>query len=283
MIPERNLVARSAKSVLFEEFNDIDIFIEDTAHGYVKLFTEIFSRLFDGKYKVSNVFPLGGRDAVVSQCQSNQGGFKRPTLYVIDGDLHLISDDQRIELEGLYELPFYCIENILVDKAAILEIMNEEDAEKLREQIDKEFNFDEWVRVNAPLFSALFVEYAVCFKFCPDIKTVSFPVTDLVSSNKGILDSVKVEDRIQKLRNSILQKIDEQTYLNEKQLCQSRINRLAGSILGYVSGKDYLLPLMITRTRSIVKTKCPNINLKLRLAMKCNLDAILDSKLCVAG
>lgn len=38
MIPERSVQASSAKSVFFEELNDIDIYIEDTAFGYSKLF-----------------------------------------------------------------------------------------------------------------------------------------------------------------------------------------------------------------------------------------------------
>ena len=39
-IPTRSVEARSAISVLFQEVNEIDIYTEDTAKGYEKLFTK---------------------------------------------------------------------------------------------------------------------------------------------------------------------------------------------------------------------------------------------------
>ncbi|WP_201612448.1 hypothetical protein [Psychrobacter immobilis] len=41
-IPTRSLEARSAISVLFQEINEIDIYTEDTARGYEKLFTNLW-------------------------------------------------------------------------------------------------------------------------------------------------------------------------------------------------------------------------------------------------
>ena len=38
---ERRSSAKVAKSVFYEDFNDIDIYIEDTAPGYRKIFKEL--------------------------------------------------------------------------------------------------------------------------------------------------------------------------------------------------------------------------------------------------
>lgn len=283
MIPERSEVAKSAKSVLFEEFNDIDIYIEDTAQGYAKLYAEIFSRLFKGEYKVSNVFPLGGRRAVIEDCEKWQGNFSRPSLYVVDGDMHIFVGDAEKCLDGLFVLPMYCIENILVDENAITEVLNEEEATKLRDQVRGEFNFSGWLAVNAPLLAELFAEYAVCFEFCPEVQTISFPVTSLVSSNKGELDRVKVDLRIKELRSEVVEKIGESRYIESRQKYYKQLIQCSDSILKYVSGKDYLLPLLLTRSRSIVKTKVPNLNFKIRLAMKCDIEKLLPCKECIAS
>lgn len=283
MIPERSSAGNSAKSVLFEEFNDIDIYIEDTAHGYVKLFTEIFSRFFDGEYRVSNVFPLGGRDAVINECRSWQGKFSRPSLYVIDGDMYLITERGEEELDGLFVLPMYCIENLLIDESAFLEILNEEEAVKLKEQLASEFDFSSWLEQNGRLLTDLFIEYAICFDICPTVKTVSYPISSLVSSNKGNLDETKVDQRITDLRNQIIENCGEDLYQSKREYYQGRSQEVADFVLRYVSGKDYLMPLLLTRSRSIVKTKVPNLNLKLRLAMKCDLEPLLECKERIAG
>ena len=62
MVPARSETSKSAKSVFFEDVNDIDIFIEDTAIGFEKIYAILFSRVFSDAYSVEKVFPLGGRD-----------------------------------------------------------------------------------------------------------------------------------------------------------------------------------------------------------------------------
>ena len=57
MVPARSETSKSAKSVFFEDVNDIDIFIEDTAIGFEKIYAILFSRVFSDAYSVEKVFP----------------------------------------------------------------------------------------------------------------------------------------------------------------------------------------------------------------------------------
>jgi hypothetical protein len=44
--------------------------------------------------------------------------------------------------------------------------------------------------------------------------------------------------------------------------------------LSIVSGKDYLLPLLKMRAKSIVKTSISDINFKQRIAKRCDIHAV---------
>lgn len=145
-IPKRSLGAKHAISTLFQEKNDIDIYIEDTAFGYEKLFTLLLSRVFEGEYRVNKIFPLGSRDQVIKKCQNESSN--RPYLYIVDGDLFLLIGDTIKTKKGLYRLPFYCIENILCDGNAITEVLDEEEPTKSIQDIENSFDYLNWIETN---------------------------------------------------------------------------------------------------------------------------------------
>ncbi len=282
MLPERSLAAKSAKSVLFEEFNDIDIYIEDTAEGYEKIFKELFSRVFQGKYKVSKVFPLGDRCAVVREHKKQCKNIKRPTLFVIDGDLFLMQENRLRSERGLFVLPCYCIENVLLDIDQIYQLLNEEDHTTDRDELINKFNYTEWLGENYKHLIYLFIEYGISFALTPELQTISYPITKLVSSDKGIVDKDKIQKRIQDLHNEILGKVSHEEINLLRKKIESVVPISYDSLYIYVSAKDYLLPLLLTRFRTITKSKATNINIKLRLAMKCNIELLTESKRFVA-
>lgn len=280
-IPERSDAAKSAKSVFFEEYNDIDIYIEDTAVGYKKLFAEIFSRVFSGKYRVAEVFPLGSRNKVIDECKKIQGELTRPSLYIIDGDLFLFDKGICEELPGLYILPFYCIENLLIDQNCLLKLLNEEDPVRRCEQLKLDFDFSAWVEENSKHLVRLFIEYAICFRLCPEKQTVKFPVKNLVSSSSGVVDELKVNARILEISKYVIEKVGAELYAELKTEIEERVPIDSNSLLRYVSGKDYLIPLLFTRFKSVAKkTKIQKLNFMLRLALSCNIDVISACQNC---
>lgn len=280
MIPERSVQAQSAISVFFEEINDIDIFIEDTAFGYSKLFTILFSRVFKNDYKINKVFPLGGRVAVIEQHAEHSS--ERPSLYIIDGDLFLLNGDSVENSNGLYKFPYYCVENILCDPNALISLLDEEEPVKCIDELSGLFNYDNWLQINEDKLFLLFLEYAVSMVLNPQEQTVAFKVSDLVSNNKGEIDEIKLLARIDSLKSLIINKTSNEMYESTK---QEILNNFHGSNLkklDVISGKDYLFPLLKTRAKSIVKTKIPDLNFKLRLAKNCDIEQLTSAKECVA-
>lgn len=276
MILDRGLSGKHAKAVFFRDQNDIDIFIEDTAKGSKKLFTEILSRAIKGKYRISDVFPLGDKESVIKRCALDQNQNERMRLYIIDGDLDILNDCSPKGIKRLYVLKRYCIENYLIDENAIVQVLQEEDLEKNSNLIKHQLEFSDWVQANEqPLFD-LFVIYALIKAICPACMTVAFPVNRLVSSDEGFIDKSKVVSRLHQLKETILNQINENDFNSKIAAIVNSANKATGGKLRFVSGKDYLLPLILLRMKKVTKFRAENAVIKQRLALKCDLTELED-------
>ncbi|MCA6953717.1 DUF4435 domain-containing protein [Pectobacterium polaris] len=271
---ERSITAKKARSVFFENQNTIDIYIEDTAIGYKKIYKCILNRMLQGRFLINDVFPLGGKNAVIQSWENDKNKRNRPQLHIVDGDIELLGGIRRCEI-GLYTLPYYCIENIFVCEQALLDILVEEDPEKERNELSDLFDFSEWNNSNIEPLISLFIVYYLTRKYTPTIPSINYNIKNLVKDNTGIVDKVKVESRILELENEIKKVITHEIIEKEK---ESLLIAIDGSldIKKYISGKDYLLPLIITRMKSIVNTRVSNITLKHRISQRCDLKDLND-------
>jgi hypothetical protein len=276
LIPERSIRAKVAKSVFYKEVNDIDIYIEDTTKGYKKLYKNLFSRVFQNKYRVSEVFPIGSRGEVIAQHKIKNS--IRPYLFIIDGDLFLTTGDIVENQNGLFKLPFYCVENILCHWESIISIIEEEDINKDLETIESQFNFEEWLQINEEKLFNLFIEYSISKVLYPEQKTVSFKVSKLLTCNKGIVNETKLQNRIEEIKNNILARVGEEKYNETRETILENFSKSNLEKLDIVSGKDYILPLLAMRSRDIISTGSLRDDiLKNRLSMKCDISKISKS------
>ncbi|ENB1604161.1 DUF4435 domain-containing protein [Vibrio parahaemolyticus] len=279
---ERSTVARSAKSVFFEDVNDIDIFVEDTAIGYEKLLTLVFSKRFEGKYNVGKVFPLGSRKEVVKTYKADIEKIARPTLYVVDGDLFILSGDTVTNNIGFYKLPFYCFENLICKVQPILEVLNEEDNILYLDELKEKFNYSQWENDNINLLFSLFIVYAATMVLKPSVQTVGYEVKNLVADGKGNISEIKLNRRIEELKSVLIDEFGEDCYHKVVDEIHTRFTESGYSKLDVISGKDYIFPLLKVRIRSTVKTSMTDLNLKMRLACKVSLDSLGDCENFVA-
>ncbi|MDR1715404.1 MAG: DUF4435 domain-containing protein [Prevotella sp.] len=275
---ERSVSARSAKSVFFEDFNDIDVYIEDTAVGYRKIFKELLIRVFDNIISLEQVFPLGNREQVIEECKKNQSNKKRKQLYIIDGDLHLLCGTNPVQLKGLFVLPRYCVENYFMDKTAIIDTIDEEDPDLEKNTIEVKLDFDNWIKDNDAQLIKLFIFYALCFKYIPSLQTVGYKVSNLCSSNNGVVCSQKIALRINDLNNKLLEVLSAENIEREYRIFFDKINIDNVKVLRYVSAKDYLMPLLTTKIRSFAKFPPNDLSTKIRLARKVDVSELNDIK-----
>lgn len=283
MILKRTDQGEYAKSIFFHSYNEIDVYVEDTSLGYKKIYTELLKRVLKDDYRIHSIFPLGSRDSVINFCKTHRKD--RPFVFIVDADLYQMSgeDDEGIlKLEGLFVLEKYCIENYLIDVSALLELLHEEDVEKDIEEITKLFSYDEWLEKNKKLLVDLFVEYAIAFSLVPEIQTVSYRVSNLTLSRDGDLCNDKIIKRTQDIKNEIIEITGEQLYGEMKNHITHSIKTNECMLLKYVSAKDYIIPLLFLRMRTMFKLKSTNINWKVRLSMKCDISSLSDIKVCIS-
>ncbi|TGM97314.1 DUF4435 domain-containing protein [Leptospira dzoumogneensis] len=264
---ERSIKGKKAKAVFYTSFNDIDVFIEDTGPGSKKLYEILLSKIFKTAFRVNTVFPLGGKKSVIDECKADVD-FSRKKIFIVDGDLELLLGNNPTGVFRLFILKKYCIENYFIDENAILEVLDEEDIEQSKEQLKKLFDYENWKINNETILFDLFVHFAISHKYSIGIATVSNPISHLVSSSDGIIDLAKFEKRKIELISEMLRVIATTDIESSCKEIFERVVKSNVNPIDCISGKDYLLRLILMRMRQIVKFRADNSVIKQRLAMK---------------
>lgn len=261
----------------FRHKNDVDIYIEDVNDD--EFYLTLFKRIADkNNFKIGKLIPLGNRKSVIDACLSDQNDRQRSRLYVIDGDLFLIFDNNPKGIRNLHVHDAYCIENYLLDESAIVEILHDGFVIP-KEEIIKQFTFDNFLkRISKPLIE-LFLHYGIVFEICLPIKTVSNGVGVFCHQVKNVtvLSDEKINQKIEELKIEILKNITEEEYSEKIYQLRQKWNYDIETLLKIVSAKDYTLPLTHLRfTKINTKSgfKITRESLRLRLAKLCNLDRL---------
>lgn len=273
----RSLKAKKAKAAFFQSINDIDVFVEDTARGTEKFYTYLFGRVMEGIYRINKVFPLGNKGQVLSSCKADQSPGGRPRLYIIDGDFDLFRREKKPLMHRLLVLGRYSIENYLVDGSAIVSILDEEDLSRTENDIRVKFSYDKWrISVEKNLFK-LFVLYAIANESIPEFATISFSVHGLVKNQTGELDEIKVGLRCKVVVDNLLTKLTRKELNKKIKIFYKQSQSLSADKLHFVSGKDYLIPLIFMRMRWVCNIRSDNLVIKQRLAMKCDVSDLMGA------
>lgn len=275
MLPQRKDSAKFAKSKLLIQFNDIDIYIEDTAKNYGKIYVNIFQRVFSEKYKINNVYPIGARGNVIKKCRDITDKTSRPVLFLVDGDLYLLKGENPLP-HGVFRLPAYCIENILLDVNAIIDYLYEEHPSLKMDDIISSFCYDDWVKQCKEPLVRLFIIYAAIQKLnIQGQPNVSIPIDEFISKqNNSIVDQASIENKIAELESEIIAAVGKKKYQATVDNIKSNFDTSVCHLMTYVSGKDYLYPLLYNKASSTLKKPIAHINFKQRLALKCDVEKL---------
>lgn len=271
---ERGSAARYASSVFFENFNDFDIYVEDTAEGYSKLYAIILGRVLSSHVSIARVFPLGERAKVIEAAsKALEIEVKRKSVFIVDGDLFLLGGEKQILPENAIRLPRYCIENFLADANSFHELLDEECPHLDKNILEEKFDFTGWRDSAVEPLRRLFTSFAVSHMLNTGAKTVSMGVKSICSNSMGEVCFDKSEKIAYEINKYAAEKCGDEEVNKSLKVVNENLDANCCFITTYVSGKDFILPLLFTRFRTISKSKTPNILLKQRLARKCDVEA----------
>ncbi len=264
---------RSAQALAYLKryYNDVDIFVEDTSNHNMWLF--LVRRLLSAERNLSSVNMLGGRDAVVKACRASQSNDTRPRLYIIDGDFDFLTGKGKPQLKHLYRLRAYCIENILLGEACSIQIALECKPTATEATLASLIDFNARSTFINQTLRPLFVIYATAHLLAPEIRTVSLPLTELITQGPSgpMLDVTKVLRRILRLARQVAAKVGLAVFRSTRAAISARSRSLDTSRA--ISGKDYILPLFLLHFRAVCGYKLGNESFKVALARSYDISA----------
>lgn len=272
---ERGTAAKYASPVFFQNYNDFDVYVEDTAIGYTKIYANLLARAAEEHITLDRVFPLGPRDQVIAAAEvASHTKNSRKSVFIIDGDLYLLmGENKKLPINAIC-LPRYCIENFLFDEETIISIIDEETHHLTETQIREQLDYNGWLTRSREPLKKLFIAYAISQKLSAGIKTVSCGYSGICLDSDGEIDVIKVESNLVDIKNSVVNKFGLMHYSSIEQEIVSNIKNDLCFLTTYVSAKDFSLPLLILRLKKISATKASNLNLKLRLSKKCDISPL---------
>lgn len=273
--PVRNVAARYAEAIFHRNYNDVDVYIEDTADGYKKMFSIMLGRaLSDQRISIDRVFPLGGRSEVIAAANEEASVGSADSIFIVDGDLYLLAGEVEPPPDNVCVLPTYCIENLLVDESAILQIMFEESPDLSLEKIQELYDYVNWREQSTSGLNLLFHWFAVSHHLQSGLPTVSRAHKSVCKNQAGDVDDDKVNLIAVEIEGALRERFGDSVVDEAWAKISSAVDTRICFISKYVSAKDFTLPLLICRMRNVTGSKASNLNLKLRLSGLCSVDGL---------
>lgn len=247
--------------------NDIDIYTEDELKDK-EFYKVLFTRLLQDTIRINDITPLGSRKNVIERCQSEPDN-GRKKIFIVDGDVKVIHGKDVLSLPNLFVLDGYCIENFVFDKESIVNFIYLNCASKPKVEIENDLKFEEWLSGYSNKLVDLFIHFAIVDffggKYTLHNANKYHPKVDYAEE--------LVEQEIEKLKVDILLLTTKEEYEMKLQQLKMQWSNNLESLITIVSGKDYLIPILLFKTQYYRKSKAlPTVEeAKFILAHNCSL------------
>lgn len=181
--------AKKAVANFFVKWNDIDVFVEDTALHAKNIYATLINRVLDGRAAVETVFPLGNRGAVLNACANDRRKGGRNRVYLIDADLDLAAGVDLPRMKRLYCHEVYHLENYFLCEEALIKVLQEENPRFTLEEVKACLNYPGFLSEIAPLID-VFLLFGMTRILEPSLPTVSLGIGRFSVNSR--LDPAKV-------------------------------------------------------------------------------------------
>lgn len=206
----------------FEGVNKLDVFVEDVGKEYE--YETILKKLFGEKYKISEIFPLGGKNNVIKTLdefiENGKIDSEIPKIFIVDGDFDKYLDNIEVkEHPNLVYLEKYNIENYYVDKKATVSFMKGK-LEKLDKKVEEIIKFEEWLEETVNDLKPIFILYCIIQENelgIPNVGESEYRIFEDLSGKviSQVYDSLKLKVEKELPNVSELERIMEEKYLKE--------------------------------------------------------------------
>lgn len=173
-------------------------------------------------------------------------------------------------LKHLYRLNAYCIENLLLTEEAIIALCAISSPDTSEDDIRKQLDWDTWVSSVESKIFPLFMLYAVAFRVGVRIPLVAYAIDRLC--DKSMLPvklcSTRIRKRMYEVGRSARTAAGIADLRSRMRTCRKHCEQLGHRRHQYISGKDYIMPLLHERLRREFSFKGDKKQLKAQLAIQ---------------
>ena len=258
--------------------NDVDIYTEDNDKDK-EFYKVLFRRLIKTDITINDVTPLGCKANVIKACQEEpKNGRKK--IFLVDGDINVIHGRRIAELDNLFVLDAYSIENFLIDKETVIHYLYLNCATKPKSEIETELNYENWLGKYSKKLIELFIHFAIIDFYGGRFTLYNANKYHTKDGNSLLFNWSLIDDDIAILKAEILSKIDITEYkMMLENLCTKWDDSIE-TLLTIVSGKNYIIPLLIMMTSNFRKSNSyPTLEeVKFTLVQFSNLDRLSKLK-----
>lgn len=258
--------------------NDIDIYTEDNDKDK-EFYKVLFRRLLKSEIVINDVTPLGCKDSVLKRCAEEPEN-NRKKIFIVDGDITFIHGDNVPALRNLYVLEGYCIENFLIDKETIIHFLYMNCGTKSIEQIEGELNYNNWLSAYSTTFIDLFIHFAIMNYFGGKFTLFNANKYHEKEGEEMLFKTEIVNADIAKIKQDILELVSIEEYNSKYADLTEKWTSCIDNLTTIVSGKDYLIPLLLLKTKQFKKSKAlPTLEeIKFSLVHSSNLNRLSHLK-----
>lgn len=155
--------------LFYSDINDINFFVEDKDKEYE--YETIFSKMFEGKYRIASIMAVGGKKEVIKAFEEfGEADSNNPTknnFFIVDGDFdRYIHQHEMIDNKHFIYLKYYNIENYFIDEKAILKFAKGK-LHMLDSQVKDIIRYMEWRDKIVTQAGKLFLLYCAVQKKLP--------------------------------------------------------------------------------------------------------------------
>ena len=260
----------------YKQFNDIDFYVEDE---YQENFYYIILKKLFPDINFSKIFPLGGKYNVIKNAKNTIGDKKK--VYIVDKDFDDLLNKKE-NLENLFYLKQYSVENYLLEANPIIEIVMEERPKFQRSEIDQKFILGDFLTECKNLFLEIIPCYIVIQKY-----ELGIPNVDLSQDRYCILNlnaeikKTELESYKETIRLALEDKHEKVSFMRELDYYKEYFKN--GDFLNHIPGK-YIIKFLGIRISQLFNFPSINFNsLAYRLSKLCTLTSLLFLKSAITG
>jgi hypothetical protein len=244
LLPKYPDRAAPAISTLLSVYTDAyEVYVEDSSQ--INLYRLLLEAAISRPTTRFFPIPLNGRVAVIERARAlSAANDNKRRLFLIDGDLEYVSGQKSPRIKNLYRVNAYCIENIICETDALIEVLYENCGKQSRQQIIDEINMPDLDKFISSRFVSLFVLFSVARTLAPLSITCSIPVARFFDVKNGEIREEQLRAVQRQLIAECVANSSWAAFVAEKMAVRAAIKNREHPSHRVVSGKNYVLPIV---------------------------------------